>query len=125
MTLRLSLTADGAAIRLPVVQHIAPLVDELALLFASDPEQIGALLRGHAAAVVALDHAVCSDDATDVMRAMRVAEADGTRDALLDELDATATTDPVLGPDDAISLATRLTKHAAHIRHHKNGTARK
>ncbi|AVH58414.1 MULTISPECIES: hypothetical protein [Streptomyces] len=114
--IRPQLTADGRAVRLPIGEYIAALVDDLAIAYTEDPDQIAALLRAHAASVVALDFAECSEDATDYGRAMRAAEADGTREALLEELPADHQLDPQLAPDDAISLATRITKHAAHIR---------
>lgn len=123
--IRPQLTADGRAVRLALADRVAPLLDELALAYADRPAELGALLDRHAAAVLALDYAVCSEDSTDYGRAMRAAEADGTRDALLDECPAVVTLDDLLTPDDAISLATRITKHAAHIRHNENGPARK
>ncbi|MFB7461683.1 hypothetical protein [Streptomyces sp. NPDC056188] len=115
--IRPTLTADGHAVRLPIADAItAPLLDALAVAYAEDPEAVGRLLTVHAAAVLDHDYAECSDDATDYERAMRAAQADGTRAALLDELPAEHQTDPRLSPDDAVTLATRLTKHAAHIR---------
>jgi hypothetical protein len=60
----------------------------------------------------------------DHVRAIRAAEADATRDALLDELPSADRLDDVLGPDDAITLATRITKCAAHIRLTKNRSTR-
>ncbi|MFJ7337847.1 hypothetical protein ACIQUU_31940 [Streptomyces sp. NPDC101116] len=117
------LTADGRMVRLPLTERVAPVLDELALAYAQDPAAVGTLLLAHAAAVVCHDHAVVSDDATDYARAVTAAEADGTREALLDECPAEATLDPLLGPDEAVTLATRLTKHAAHIRHRTNRSA--
>ncbi|NEC25168.1 hypothetical protein G3I20_00920 [Streptomyces sp. SID8111] len=112
------LTADGRAVRLPIRDHItAPLLDDLATAYAEDPEQISLLLIAHAAAVTCHDYAVCSDDAPEYERAMRAAEADGTRGALLDALPDAHQQDPELGPDDAITTATRLTRLAARIRH--------
>ncbi|MFJ5143274.1 hypothetical protein [Streptomyces sp. NPDC088707] len=115
--IRPTITADGTAVRLPVAAAITPLLDELAIAYADDPDMVGRLLAGHAAAVLSLDHAVVSDDTPDWERAMRAAEADGTREALLGGLESAERLDDVLGPDDAISLATALTKQAAHIRH--------
>jgi hypothetical protein len=60
----------------------------------------------------------------DHVRHMRAAEADGTREALLADLPAEHQADPLLGPDDAITLATRLTRLAGHIRHTPNRTSR-
>ncbi|RSS59547.1 hypothetical protein [Streptomyces sp. WAC01280] len=114
--IRPTLTADGTAVRLAVTLAVSPLLDELALAFADDPKQMGRLLAAHAASVAALDFAVVSDDTPDWERAMRAAEADGTRDALLGGLESAERLDDVLDPDDAISLATALTKLAAHIR---------
>lgn len=115
--MRPQLTNDGRAVRLSLGEHVAPLLDELALAYAQDPDTVGRLLAAHAASVVALDYAVCSDDATDYGRAMRAAEADGTREALLDECPTADRLDPQLDPDDAIALATRITKLAARARH--------
>jgi hypothetical protein len=115
--IRPQLSADGLAVRLPLAEHVDPLLDELALAYAQDPDAVGRLLAAHAASVVALDFAACSDDATDYGRAMRAAEADATREALLDECPAAVAVDPLLAPDDAISLAGRITRAAAHIRH--------
>ncbi|KUF19567.1 hypothetical protein [Streptomyces silvensis] len=115
--IRPQLSADGRTVRLPLAEHVDPLLDELALAYAQAPEDIGRLLAAHAASVVALDFAMCSDDATDYGRAVRATEADATREALLDDCPAAVTVDPLLAPDDAISLAGRITRVAAHIRH--------
>ncbi|MFJ2017215.1 hypothetical protein [Streptomyces nodosus] len=115
--IRPTLTADGRAVRLPIANQItAPLLDDLAVAYAEDPAAFGRLLDLHAAQVIAHDHTVCSNDATDYQRAMTAAKADSTREALLSELPAEHQTDPRLSPDEAVTLATRLTKHAAHIR---------
>lgn len=115
--IRPTLTADGTAVRLPIRDQItAPLLDDLATAYAADPDTVGRLLAEHAAAVAALDHAAHAVDAPDHVRAMRAAEADGTRDALLAELPEAHHADPEYGPDAAISLATRITRLAAYIR---------
>jgi hypothetical protein len=119
------LTADGTAVRLPLADRVAVLLDELALAYADNPDDIGRLLAAHAASMFRLDYAECSEDMPDHVRAIRAAEADDTRDSLLEELPSADRLDDRLGPDDAISLATRITKHAAHIRHNENGPARK
>ncbi|MEU9306924.1 hypothetical protein [Streptomyces sp. NPDC048256] len=113
--IRPQLTTDGTAVRLPLAEHVDPLLDDLALAYAEDPDTLGRLLAAHAARVLALDFAMCSEDATDYGRAMRAAETDGTREALLDELPPQV--DPTYAPDDAITLAGRITRCAAHIRH--------
>ncbi|MFJ3867876.1 hypothetical protein [Streptomyces nigra] len=122
--IRISLTADGTAVRLAVADRAAPLLDELAVAFADRPDDIAALLRAHAASVLGLDYAVCADHVPDHVRAIRAAEADGTRDALLDECPAAEHLDDQLGPNEAITLGARLTKYAAHIRHTQNRSAR-
>lgn len=114
--IRPQLSADGLAVRLPLAEHVDPLLDELALAYAQDPDAVGRLLAAHAASVVALDYIACSDDATDYERAMRAAQADATREALLDDCPAAVALDPLLDADDAISLAGRITRVAAHIR---------
>ncbi|MFG2650930.1 hypothetical protein [Streptomyces sp. NPDC048436] len=115
--IRPQLSADGRAIRFPLAEHVDPLLDELALAYAQDPEIVGRLLAAHAASVLALDFALCSEDATDYGRAMRAAQADATREALVDDCPAAVALDPLLDPDDAITLAGRITRAAAHIRH--------
>ncbi|CAL9530679.1 hypothetical protein [Streptomyces sp. enrichment culture] len=119
------ITADGRMVRLPLTTRTAPVLDELALAYAQDPGAVGTLLLAHAAAVVCLDHAAVSEDATDYERAHRAAEADGTREALLDDCPSAATLDPLLDPDEAVTLATRLTRRAAHIRHTSTKDTRK
>lgn len=115
--MRPQLSADGRAVRLPLGEQVDPLLDELALAYAQDPDTVGRLLAAHAASVLALDFAMCSDEGTEYSRAMRAGQADATREALLDDCPAAVALDPLLGPDDAITLATRITKAAAHIRH--------
>ncbi|MET7760425.1 hypothetical protein ABZT27_37960 [Streptomyces sp. NPDC005389] len=115
--IRPQLSVDGSAVRLPLADRTASLLDDLAVAYAEDPAGVGLLLTGHAAAVLCLDFAVVSDSAHDVDRAMRAAEADGTRGALLGELPIDHQFDPLLDPDSAITLAGRLTRLAGRIRH--------
>jgi hypothetical protein len=120
--MRPGLTADGHAIRLPVGEAIlAPLLDDLAVAYAEDPTTVGTLLRVHAESVRRLDHAVADDAMPDYERAIRAAEADGSRELLLAELPAEHA-DPLLSPDAAITLAGRLTRLAGHIRHTRKAT---
>jgi hypothetical protein len=114
--IRAQLTTDGTAVRLPLADRVAVLVDELAMAYADNADDLGRLLAAHAARVFAVDYAECSDSVPDHVRDIRAAEADDTREALLDELPSADRLDDVLGPDDAITLATRLTKLAAAIR---------
>ncbi|MGW8762335.1 hypothetical protein ACWGN5_07530 [Streptomyces sp. NPDC055815] len=123
--IRPQLSADGSTVRLPLADRTASLLDDLAVAYAEDPAGIGLLLTGHAAAVLSLDFAAASDAAHDVDRSMRAAEADGTREALLDELPIDHQLDPLLGPDDAITLAGRITRLAGRIRHGYTRNARK
>ncbi|MER7697002.1 hypothetical protein [Streptomyces sp. NPDC096095] len=117
--IRPSITAAGDRVRLPVgEQLLVPLVDALAVAYTEDPETVGRLLAGHAVRVLALDFAECSLDMPEHERSMRAAEADATREALLAEVPDEVQRDPQLTPDDAITLATRLTKIAAFIRLH-------
>ncbi|WP_446049155.1 hypothetical protein [Streptomyces albidoflavus] len=118
-------TANARAVRLPIRDTItAPLLDDLALAYAEDPEQVGLALIAHAAAVLCLDVATVSDDGLGLDRAVRAAEADRTREALLDELPVEHQLDPQYPPDTAIALAARLTQCAAHIRHRTTGSTR-
>ncbi|MFZ3471434.1 hypothetical protein ACODT4_20615 [Streptomyces sp. 2.9] len=118
------LTADGSAVRWPIAERLAPLVDDLALAYAEDPIAIGYLLAAHAAHVAALDYAQCSEVMPEYERCMRAAQADATREALLDELPSAPQVDALLTPDDAITYATRLTKLAARTRPTKNRNRR-
>ncbi|MGK3093742.1 hypothetical protein ACG93S_28960 [Streptomyces sp. WAC01490] len=116
--IRPGLTATGDCVRLPVgEQLLAPLVDALAVAYAEDPYMVGRLLAGHAARVLALDYAECSEDVPEYEQSIRAAEADGSREALLGGLPEEVQRDPLLTSDDAITLATRLTRLASHIRH--------
>ncbi|MFI5993134.1 hypothetical protein ACIBAC_15030 [Streptomyces sp. NPDC051362] len=110
------LTVDGTAVQVPIRGRAVALVDELALAYAENPDDFGRLLAAHAASVLRLDFAECSETAPEHVIAMRAAEADGTREALLDELPSAERLDEVLDPESAISLATRLTKLAAAVR---------
>ncbi|WP_406014359.1 hypothetical protein OG520_22310 [Streptomyces sp. NBC_00984] len=121
--IRPTLTADGDAVRLPIRdQLLAPLLDELATAYTANPSLLSTLLRAHAESVRRLDHAVTDDTAPDYERAIRAAEADGTRELLLDELPAECVLDPQLSPDTAITLAGQLTRLAGHIRHTRKAT---
>ncbi|MHA4819358.1 hypothetical protein ACXZ65_33970 [Streptomyces aculeolatus] len=122
--IRAQLSADGRAVRIPLGDRFAPVVDDLATAYADDPDAVGRLLLAHARAVAHLDHAVTAEDATDYDRAMCAAEADGTREALLDESPAAAHLDAVLGDREAVRLADDLTARAARTRlTSQNGTA--
>lgn len=116
--IRPTLSADGQAVRLPIRDQItAPLLDALAVAYIDDADVIGQLLTAHGTAVIALDLAEVDSYADEHDRAIRAAEADGTRDALCEELPVEVQLDPQYPPDEAIALATRITRHAAHIRH--------
>ncbi|MFD6873250.1 MULTISPECIES: hypothetical protein [unclassified Streptomyces] len=110
------LTADGTAVRWPIADRLAPLLDDLALAYAVDPIGIGYLLAAHAAHVARHDFAECSDAMSEHERESRAAQADATREALLDELPSAPQVDVRLTPDDAITYATRLTKLAVFSR---------
>ncbi|MFH9295652.1 hypothetical protein [Streptomyces sp. NPDC017520] len=119
--IRPGITAAGDRVRLPVRDDLlAPLVDALAIAYAEDPYMTGRLLTGHAARVLALDYAECSEDTPEFERSIRAAEADGSREALLAGLPDNVQRDTVLTPDDAITLAGRLTKAAGFIRRTTN-----
>ncbi|MBI0300718.1 hypothetical protein JBE04_41275 [Streptomyces sp. PRKS01-29] len=124
--IRPQLSADGRAVRLPIAARAESILDDLALAYAEDPDTLGALLAQHAENVRALDHAIYGHDVPEYERAMRAAAADGSREALVDEVPLAADLDDLLDPDTAISLAGRITRLAAHIRHRTapEGTAR-
>lgn len=113
--IRPQLTADGLAVRLPIAHRADPLLDELALAYAETPEVVGLLLAEHARNVRALDFAVCSPDMPEYERAMRAAAADGTREALLDEMPSADELDDTLDAVAAIRLADDLTACAARL----------
>ncbi|MEH0470851.1 hypothetical protein QA943_18685 [Streptomyces sp. B21-097] len=123
--IRPTLTVDGTAVRLPVTELAARiLLDDLAVSYAADPDAVASLLASHAVRVMRLDYANHSD-APDHICAMRSAEADASRDELLDQCPNANGLDELLTPDEAVTLAGRLTKHAAHIRHTtQNGNPR-
>jgi hypothetical protein len=124
--IRPQLTADGLAVRLPIAARAESILDDLALAYAEDPDTLGALLAQHAENVRALDHAIYGHAVPEYERAMRAAAADGSREALVDEVPLAADLDDLLDPDTAITLAGRITRLAAHIRHRTapEGTAR-
>ncbi|MDT0432770.1 hypothetical protein [Streptomyces salyersiae] len=102
--------------------HMVPLLDALAVAYCEDPETVGPLLKLHAARVLRHDFAEFSESVPDHERAIRAAEADGSRDALCAELPEDVTADPQLTADDAITTATRLTHLASRIRHTRKAT---
>ncbi|TFV34330.1 hypothetical protein E4K10_18040 [Streptomyces sp. T1317-0309] len=118
-------TTDNNAVRIPLSDRVEPIFDELAIAYAEYPEELGSMLKAHAANVLRHDHAVCSDTASDWAVQMMAARADGTRDALLTECPSALALDPLINADEAITLAGRLTNCAAHIRQHKNGPTSK
>ncbi|GAA3237119.1 hypothetical protein [Streptomyces lavendulae] len=122
--IRPQLTADGRAVRWQIGEHFAPLVDDLALAFAEDPDGVGRLLAAHAENVERLDFARCQPDMPEYERCIRAAEADGSRDALLAEVPSADRVDAELSPDDAITYATRLTRLAARTRLTQNRNPR-
>ena len=116
--MRPGLNAAGDRVRLPAYDAVTvPLVDALAIAYAENPVEVGHLLAAHAGSVLRLDYAEFAESMPEHERAMRAAEADGTREALLTELPADVSTDPLLTADDAITTATRLTRLAGFIRH--------
>ncbi|MGW7197254.1 hypothetical protein [Streptomyces chryseus] len=118
--MRPTLDAAGDHVRLPVGDDLlAPLLDSLAIAYTEDPDTVGHLLACHADRALALDFAQFSESVPEHVRNIRAAEADGTREALLARVPAEDQADPRLTADDAITLATRLTRLAAHIRHHR------
>ncbi|WP_404959058.1 hypothetical protein [Streptomyces sp. 147326] len=118
------LSGDGIRIRFAIAERFTPLVDELALAYAEDPDGVGRLLADHAAHVMRLDFAECSEDMPEYERCIRAAQADGTREALLDELPSAPQIDALLTPDEAITYATRLTKLAVFSRLTRNRNPR-
>lgn len=118
--MRPQLTPDGMRVRLPVADRTVPLVDELALAYAENPQDVGRLLAAHAASVLAADFAECSEDTPEWQRAIRAAQANGTRDALTESLPSALRLDEELTPHDAITLAARLTRTAATARMTQN-----
>ncbi|WP_234486141.1 hypothetical protein [Streptomyces sp. MBT97] len=110
--IRPTLTADGLAVRLPIADRVEQLLDALAVAYTADPDTVGHLLTHHGANVVRLDHAVVSEDMPEHERAMRATEADGSREALLAEAPPADNLDDLLGPDDALTLARRITRLA-------------
>ncbi|MFD7121935.1 hypothetical protein ACFWAA_33580 [Streptomyces sp. NPDC059922] len=115
--IRPTLSADGTAVRLPIGAAAEHLLDDLALAYIADRDAVGRLLAHHGENIAALDRAIYGHDVPDHERAMRAAEADGSREALAAETPIAADLDDLLDPDTAITLAGRITRLAAHIRH--------
>ncbi|MFK0233756.1 hypothetical protein [Streptomyces vinaceus] len=113
---------NGDEIRIAVAERFTPLLDDLAAAYAEDPDAVGRLLADHAANVERLDFAQCSPDMPEYERCMRAAQADATREALLDELPTVKSADVLCSPEQAVTYATRLTKLAALTRHAQNRT---
>ncbi|WND36956.1 hypothetical protein RI578_22880 [Streptomyces sp. BB1-1-1] len=89
----------------------APSLDVIALAYAQNPNTVGRLLASHAARVIALDVAAVTDT-PDHQRAMRAAAANGTRDALLDQIAAVRAAEQPLA--DVIPLAAARTAQNGH-----------
>lgn len=105
------------AVRLPIGHLLNPVLDDLALAYAADPETVGRLLARHAAAVLDLDLAVVSETAADWEREVSAERAAATRGALLTEsMTAQGHLNLDLTPDDADRLAHDLTRCAAVVR---------
>ncbi|MFB8415412.1 hypothetical protein ACFC63_07845 [Streptomyces albidoflavus] len=111
------LTADGLAVRLPIADRAEQLLDDLAVAFVQAPDSLGALLTHHGENVAALDRAIYGHDVSEHERETRAAAADGSREALAAEAPIAADLDDLLDPDTALTLAGRITRLAAHIRH--------
>ncbi|MET9555121.1 hypothetical protein [Streptomyces sp. NPDC006645] len=124
--IRPTLSADGLAVRLPIGARAETLLDDLALAYVADPDAVGRLLTRHGENVRDLDQAIYGHDVPEYETAMRAAAADGSREALAAETPIAADLDDLLAPDAAITLAGRITRLAAHIRHHAapEGTTR-
>ncbi|MFF2014034.1 hypothetical protein ACFVWY_33915 [Streptomyces sp. NPDC058195] len=120
------LAADGRSVRLPIAARAEGILDDLALAFVEAPNILAALLTVHGENVAALGRAIYGHDVPEYERAMRAAAADGSREALVDEVPLAADLDDLLDPDTAITLAGRITRLAAYIRHRTapEGTAR-
>ncbi|QHF97909.1 hypothetical protein DEH18_33305 [Streptomyces sp. NHF165] len=115
--IRPQLTADGRAVHL-ADDRPELLLDDLATAYAADPDTVGALLAHLAERVDSRDAALCPLTPEHI-RAMRAAEADAAREALLDELPAGAP-EHILSPREAVALADALTAraHLANQEHH-------
>jgi hypothetical protein len=106
------LAVDAAAVTQLIADVAGPLLDELATAYANDPAAVGRLLALHARHVTALDVAVVDDDASDADRAIRAAEADGSRWAVCDLLPPAGLLDVDLSALALDTLANLRTKDA-------------
>ncbi|WP_445396493.1 hypothetical protein ACSMX9_22745 [Streptomyces sp. LE64] len=111
------LTHGDDAVRIPHGRAVDETLDALAIAYAENPGIVGALLSAHAGTVLCLDMAVVCPTTPDHIRAMRAAEADGTRDALAALAPPVGGVDDIVTADEAVTLATRLMRLAALIRH--------
>jgi hypothetical protein len=114
-------TAPARLVTLPVHDVLAPALDALAEVYAADPATVGAVLRRHAAAALALDLCAVDDAAAEWQRAMAAEQAAATRAALLRLAGQPARLDLLMSPDAADALAADLTRTAAEARRHPNG----
>lgn len=109
------LSADGLAVRLPILARAEQLLDDLALAYADDAQAVGALLTAHAANVGRLEHAVMCARMPEGEREMRAAAADGSREELLAETPVASDLDDLLDADQAVSLASQITRLAGQL----------
>jgi hypothetical protein len=98
-----------------LTEWFAPVLDELAVAYDTDPAAVGALLRHHARAALTLDETVVSPYATDVQRMVARAELDGSRAALLAYAPAADHLRLGLCRAECMRLADDLTARAAEI----------
>jgi pyrimidine deaminase RibD-like protein len=107
---------SGGIVRLDLAILLAPVMDELALAYAADPEGVGRLLAAHAGHVVSADVAAVTG-APHWEVATVAAAANGTRGALLGQsMTACRGFGWDLTPDAADALARRLHYVAAEVR---------
>lgn len=98
-----------------LAEWFAPVLDELAVAYDTDPVAVGALLRHHAHTALTLDHAVISPYASDVQRMIARAEVDGSRAALLAYAPAADHLRLGLCRAECMRLADDLTARAAAV----------
>lgn len=93
--------------------YFAPILDQLAHAYESDPVGVGRLLRQHSSAVLTADLAVLSPYASDVHLMIARAEVEGTRAALLSQAPAADRLRLGLTRRACLELADDLTARAA------------
>jgi hypothetical protein len=106
--IRPQLTADGRAVEIPTAAIVAAVLDALAVAYYDDTDVVSQLLAAHGDTVLRREFTAASVVASDLARVHTASEADASREQLLAELDADASTPVRLSRIEAFQLADHL-----------------